>query len=273
MAGRRGIIGLAGRFTAALWLAAAFPGAAAAQVAPLESPLQLVTGNDFPPLTGEELPQGGLMSELVVRAFRAVGLNYEVRFMPWKRGYDAVVAGRYLGTFPYVRTPEREREVLFSDPVLVVRQLVYLSVRTGMQFRSPADFRGRTVCSPVGYALPAELAVMVRNGELQQDSPADLNACARMVASGRADAFVLDEHSGQAAVERAGVLGDIRVADRPFAMAPQHLVVSRTIPEGAAVLAAFNAGLKKLKDSGAFDEIVARHAPRPAPPPAPQPVR
>lgn len=231
----------------------------AAPVRAAESPLDLVTGNDFPPFTGEDLPQGGLMTELVLRAFRMVGLGYEVRFAPWKRGYDGVIAGRFLATFPYVRTPEREREVIFSEPVLEVRQLVYLSTHTRMEFTGPQDFRGRTVCAPIGYALPTELTAMVERRELTRDSPADLAACARMVATGRADAFVIDEYTGRAAVVRAGVADGIRIAEQPYALAPQHLIVSRGNPEAGAVLAAFNAGLRKLKESGAFGEIMARH--------------
>lgn len=134
--------------------------------APLDSALDLVTGNDFAPFTGEDLPEGGLLTEIVRRAFGEVGLRYEVRFVPWRRGYDGVLAGKFLGTFPYVRTPDREMEMLFSDPLLEVRQLVYLSAHSGMVFHTPQDFRGRTVCAPVGYALPAELAELAAAGAL-----------------------------------------------------------------------------------------------------------
>lgn len=226
---------------------------------PLDSTLDLVTGNDFAPFTGETLPQGGLLTEVVQRAFKAVGLSYEVRFMPWKRGYDGVVAGKFLATFPYVRTPEREAEVLYSDPMLEVRQLVYLHEQSPMQFRSPEDFKGRSICAPAGYALPAELTALAAAGELTRESPADLPACVRMAASGRVDAFIIDEFTGQAAVTRAAAENDIRVAEQPYARVGQHLVVSRTNPEAPAVLAAFNTGLKKLKDSGTLDAIVKRH--------------
>lgn len=225
----------------------------------LDSGLDLVTGNDFAPFTGETLPQGGMLTEVVQAAFKAVGLSYEVRFMPWKRGYDGVVAGKYLGSFPYVRTPEREPEVLYSDPLMEVRQLVYLSARTPMEFRGPQDFKGRSVCAPVGYALPVELTAMVANGDLTRESPADLPACVRMVATDRVDAFIIDEFTGQAAVAYVVAERDIRVAEQPYARVGQHLILSRANPEAEAVMAAFNSGLKKLKESGAFDEIVRRH--------------
>lgn len=39
----------------------------------------------------------------------------------------------------------------------------------------------------------------------------------------------------------------------------QHLILSRSLAEAAAILVAFNAGLKTLKDGGAIEEILRRH--------------
>ncbi|WP_395458272.1 substrate-binding periplasmic protein [Azospirillum melinis] len=238
--------------------------------------LDLVTGSDYAPYTGDNLPGGGLVTDMVRRAFAVGGRRYDVRFMPWKRGYDGVVAGRFLATFPYIRTPEREREVLFSDPVMEVRQFVYLSNRSGMEFRGRTvgqagdsggleDFQGRTICQPVGYALPAGLEAMVGQGRLTRQTPSDLGACVRMVATGRADVLVIDEFSGAAAIQRSGLADDIRVADRPFAVVTLHLVVGRATPGAETTVADFNDGLKALKQQGVYHQLLLSHTLRPAP--------
>ncbi|PWC85760.1 amino acid ABC transporter substrate-binding protein [Azospirillum sp. TSH100] len=257
-------------------------------LAPAPAPytgLDLVTGSDYAPYTGDDLPAGGLVTELVRRAFAVGGRRYDVRFMPWKRGYDGVVAGRFLATFPYIRTPEREREVLFSDPVLEVRQLVYLSNGSGMDFHGRKggldtdrdgaaergdsdpleDFRGRTVCQPVGHALPVELEAMVAQGRLTRQTPSDLGACVRMVATGRADALVTDEFSGAAAIAKSGLADDIRVSERPFAMVTLHLVVGRATPGAEATVAAFNDGLRSLKRQGVYSQLLISHTVQPPP--------
>ncbi|CAO3417406.1 substrate-binding periplasmic protein [Azospirillum doebereinerae] len=231
--------------------------------------LDLVTGTDFAPFTGDDLPNGGLITELVQRAFAAVGQTHELRFIPWRRGYDGVVSGRFLATFPYVRSPERERDALFSDPVITMRQLVYLSAKPRMTFDGPADFRGRVVCAPGGYALPPELDALVRQGALTRETPSSLSACVRMVTMGRADAFVINEYAGNAAVAQAGAQDGVRAAGKPYAVVSEHLIVGRATPGGAGVIDAFNAGLKILKESGAYDEALARHTAI-APPPAPR---
>lgn len=236
--------------------------------------LDLVTGNDYAPYTGEDLPGGGLVTELVRQAFAVGGRRFDVRFLPWKRGYDGVVLGRFLATFPYVRTPEREREVLFSDPVVEVRQFVYLSKRSAMEVQGgdtgrdsggAADFRGRTVCQPAGYALPAELEELVQLGRLTRHTPSDLGACMRMVAAGRADALVIDEYSAAAAIARAGLAEEIRVSEKPFAVVTLHLVVGRATPGADAMVAAFNDGLKTLKRQGIYSRLLDAHTVHSAP--------
>ncbi len=234
-------------------------GSARAEESPPLAGLFLVTGTDFAPFSGPDLPNGGLISELVQRSFLAVGRTYDLRFIPWKRGYDGVVSGRFLATFPYVRTADREREALFSDPLMEVRQFVYLSTHTRMSFTGPEDFQGRAVCAPTGYALPDALEAMVRQGDLTRETPSSLEACVRMVASGRADAFVLDEYTGSTAVIHAGVIDNIRIAPTPYAIVSLHLIVGRGTPDAEATVEAFNAGLKRLKSSGSFAEMLARH--------------
>ncbi|ALG71167.1 amino acid ABC transporter substrate-binding protein [Azospirillum thiophilum] len=255
--------------------------AADAGPGPVRAPytgLDLVTGDDYAPYTGEDLPGGGLVTDMVRRAFALQGRQYDVRFMPWKRGYDGVVAGRFLATFPYVRTPERESEVLFSDPVIEVRQFVYLSNRTAMTFHGPTgdreetagssgaeEFRGRTVCQPVGYALPPELEALVERKGLTRQTPSDLGACVRMVATGRADAFIIDEYSAAAAIARSGLADDIRMSERPYAVVTFHLVVGRATPGADSTVAAFNDGLKALKSQGAYRDLLTSHTLPPPP--------
>lgn len=243
----------------AAWLGPAGAGSARADGARPDMRLDLVTGTDFAPFTGEDLPNGGFITELVQRAFQAVGRTHDVRFIPWKRGYDGVIAGRFLATFPYVRTIDRERAALFSDPMIELRQFVYLSTQSGMEFNEPADFRGRVVCAPTGYALPDALEALYRRGELARETPSSLEACVRMVAAGRADAFVLDEYTGSTAVIHAGVIDNIRIAEKPYAIVSLHLIVGRGNPDAAAILGDFNAGLRMLKSGDAFDEMLARH--------------
>ncbi|UKJ72097.1 transporter substrate-binding domain-containing protein [Azospirillum brasilense] len=229
------------------------------RAAPLDSALDLVTGNDFAPFTGEDLPEGGLLTDIVRRAFDEVGLRYGVRFMPWRRGYDGVLAGKFLGTFPYVRTPDREMEMLFSDPLLEVQQLVYLSApaawssgRRRISGDGRSALRSAMPCRRNWRSWPRRARSRGRARRICRP------ACGWSPRAGWTPSSSTSSQ-GRSAVAKAMAGDEIRVAPLPYARAGQHLFLSRSLPEAAAILAAFNAGLKKLKDGGAFEEMLRRH--------------
>ena len=73
--------------------------------------LAIATGNDYAPFTDEELPEGGLATEVVVEAFAAVDHEVDIDFRPWARGYHDTGQGVFAGTFPYVHSDERAEEM------------------------------------------------------------------------------------------------------------------------------------------------------------------
>ncbi|HYD99440.1 MAG TPA: transporter substrate-binding domain-containing protein [Alphaproteobacteria bacterium] len=224
--------------------------------------LRLVTGNDNAPHTDQSLPEGGVATDIVRQAFAAAGRDVSVEFLPWARGYLVTREGDYDATFPYLRTPEREREFLFSRPLLETRQMLFSAPRAKLTGRSLDELRGRIACTPNGYALPAEFAPMLSSGNLSVDRRSDLATCLRRVAAGRNDFVVLDEVLGRAAMAEAAVPAEaVVVVPAPVQGIALHLIVSRQRPEGAALIAEFDRGLAALRSSGAYERILKRHLP------------
>lgn len=54
----------------------------------------LATGN-WEPYYGETLPNGGIVTEIVRRAFRRVGYELEVKWRPWARAMEVTKQGKY----------------------------------------------------------------------------------------------------------------------------------------------------------------------------------
>ncbi len=73
--------------------------------------VRLVTGNDYKPFTDQSLPQGGMITAIVNQIFIKMGYIPEIEFLSLSRGYSLSSRGAVLGTFPYVKTPERLAEI------------------------------------------------------------------------------------------------------------------------------------------------------------------
>lgn len=224
-------------------------------------PIALVTGHDYAPFTHSLLPEGGMATEIVRKAFAAASHEIKLDWLPWARGYEQTKAGKFAGTFPYVRSTEREQDFLYSSPIYEVRDHAFIRAGSKLDFANPPSLAGKTICMPTGWAPPSSLVDMIKSGQLKREEPRDISYCARMVLRGRADFFVSDPIQGGATVASAGISpGEMHMSDVTLSRAPLHLIAPKSSPASAELIAAFNRGLASLRKSGEYDKIVEKHS-------------
>lgn len=221
-------------------------------------PVRLVTGDSMPPHTGKDLPHYGMLTEIVQRSFELAGRDTTLGWAPWKRGYELTKLGEYDATFPYARTREREKEYLYSDLLYGGNRAVYARPGSSIDPSKPATFHG-AYCAPPGYIVYPQVEAQLAKGTVTLQRPASLAACAKMLALGRVDFFIADATSGDATLKEAGVGGKVIRLAKPFEHAEFYLIVPRNRGDAQALVEGFNAGLKRLKASGEYARIVARH--------------
>ena len=101
-------------------------GLAAGVHASAASPEQRFATAEFLPYIDRSAPEGGYYPALVARVLAHHGERAVFIDRPWARAHEETRAGRFDGSFPYVRSPAREREFLFSDPLLEVPSLLFV---------------------------------------------------------------------------------------------------------------------------------------------------
>lgn len=236
---------------AVLALVGGGPPAGAAQ------PLSLVTGEDYPPFVDARAPGGGLAVQLVQQVIQRMGVTAAIEIAPWRRGYEETLRGRYDATFPYVRTAERERDFLYSEPLIQVRQAVFMAAERRFAYRGPADLKNRRVCTPLGYAPAPAIQAMIDRGEAERVSAASAASCPGLLVTGRADYFIQDLRIGQALVAKAGLAREVvAVSEPPFGTQEIHFIVPRSRPDAAGLIARFNAALAQIRTSGDYERLL-----------------
>lgn len=222
-------------------------------VAALAAPLVVVTGDDYPPFAAAGLPDGGFALSLVTAAFAAAGIDTAIEVVPWRRGYDMVLRGEAIATFPYVDTPERRQETAFSDALYdVVQDLIARRAEPPPFDGGPESLKGLTICMPFGYALPPVLEIHVERGAMRRVSPAEPADCASLVALGRADIAVGDRWSLRRTIAAAGQQHSLAALQPPFSRTGHHAVFSRAVADWPRLLDAFNRGLARVKATPAY---------------------
>lgn len=223
--------------------------------------LEMVTGKGYQPFTDPGLPEGGLATEVVKAALATQDTDVKVEFLPWARGYKQVARGKKDATFPYVRTSDREEEVLFSEPLFEVKPQVISSADNPVKFDgTKASLDGMTVCRPTGYAMSPMLQEMIENDRLDTQDPNNVTLCPKLVKAGRVDFFQQNNFVWPGMVESEGLNADnFHVAEEPITVNNLYVVVGKDHDNAGDLISTINAGLKALRESGEFDKIVKRH--------------
>jgi polar amino acid transport system substrate-binding protein len=221
--------------------------------------IQLVTGNDYLPFTDQNLPGGGMITEIVDLAFKKVGYQAQIAFRPWKRGYEETKKGIFVATFPYIKTAERLRDFNYSQPINTVYTRVF--VLNNSPFHELQDLTGRRICVPLGYGVSGSFGGMLKKGLFNAEAnPVDLAGCLRMMLSGRKDFFIINEINGWTTIrETFNTTENFRTLDAVFNEETQHLIVSKTTADGERILKAFDRGLTQMKEDGTLQMIISRH--------------
>lgn len=221
----------------------------------------LISTSEYPPHVSTKPGESGLLAEIVALTLQHMGEEAVFVFQPWKRGQAEVKAGRAWATLPYVKTPERERDFLFSDRPLYLNRIVLMYRRErfpeGLQWESLEDLRAYTLGGVRGYWYEEELA---RAG-LHVDYTNSVEASIAKLARGRIDLFPINEPVAWHTIRELYPDEAHRFAAlaRPYDTVPSYLMVSRTYPGTERLLARFNRVFAELSDRGAFEPIIARY--------------
>lgn len=221
----------------------------------------LATG-DYPPFVGFNLPDGGVTAAIVKAAFKDQGVETELAYLPWKRGFIETGHGQYVGTFPYLRTPEREVEFVYSQPIY--SDQFRLFVRRDSDVEN--NWHKKTLCVPLGYDT-TQIGTFTQAHAISIETPPAISNCFKMLDIGRVDAVWVSELVGAETV--ASTLGknaNVRRLDLVLVGAVDYfLIVSRKLPNAQAWVNRFNAGLKRIQSNGTYQRIVQRYNVTPRP--------
>lgn len=234
------------------------------------------------PLADEQRPEGGLIPELLRSSLGkarpgGAGSEIELRWttaapvksllsdasidisLPWdgadcERPNDLVQASAVLCD-----------KALYSDPLLEVVVGLFSRSDSNFTFDTDESILGRTIC------ISADQDVSLLNGQgrawLSQKrviavrQPTLLD-CASAVQTQEVDAFVASDLEGRYVLDRLGLSGHFRMAERPLGIRGVHAVASREHAHGSELIAAVNRGLRELKASGAYAAIIRSHLTR-----------
>ncbi len=237
-----------------------------------EADLTLLTGNDFPPFTDRSLPGQGMVTELVNAALELSPspVSYAVNWDDnWSGHLEKLNAKEFDMGFPWVKpdcesTPSNERcaNFHFSDPLMVMPVMLFTRSDAQFEFNADADIAGKSICRPDAYFthdLDREGRRWLTEEKITLVQPATPAQCFDFLDKGDVDAVSVNLFLGAATILELGLRDKVVPLERPLSEVGLHVVISKRHWRGTSHLYRVNAGLKALRESGRFEEIVSRH--------------
>ncbi|WP_404362585.1 substrate-binding periplasmic protein [Marinobacter sp.] len=230
-----------------------FAGSAAAE----EGSIRLGTGPDYPPFADRDMEGGGIATQLVKLVFERMGRPVELENRPWNRLIRDARGLRLDAIFPYVRTPEREEEFLYSDGMFEVNLSFFASQVAGAGFRAGTLEKPVTLCRPNGYALNEDVRPYLIFDFFEWIRPSSMQSCFRMMARGRVDMIPINQATGRYIIEETfGESPDFPVLTVMEENVTHHLLIPKGLERADELMASFNRELAQVMASDEGQEIL-----------------
>lgn len=218
-----------------------------------------ITNGEWEPHLSSQSYEYGLSSHIVKEAFKLEGINVEWGFFPWKRAYEIAKDGEFWDASAiWWPTQQTKKDFLISDPVMK-SSLVFFHLKThDFHWESTDDLKDLTVGLTRGYGYgDALLNAQQKNIIYTETVTTDEQNFMKML-SGRIDIFPNDRVVGYTQL-RNSLKSDAPLFThhpKEFEVRTLNLIISKNSKNAHLFLSKFNAGLKKLRDSGQYNNMI-----------------
>jgi PAS domain S-box-containing protein len=201
------------------------------------------------------LDEAGEPAGFDVEALRLIeertGRPFEIRLMPWPQALAQLRDGKADVLMGVNRTPEREREFAFSQPLLENRGVVYVP-HDAFTIRSVKDLDGRRV--GVQHAAASVDWLRTRHPSVRLREFDSAAAAFEALQRGELDAVVCHRIAGDFTLDHQGWRSAFKVVGDPLFRAPYCLAVRRG---DTATLGPINTAIQRLEAEGRLKALRA----------------
>jgi len=235
--------------------------------------MRIAVAAGWPPLTGGAGQQGGMLTEIVARAARALDLprGVEIYYLDdWTGLIDPGLAGDDYDIALAWPRPDCARAAPGSEAAGLCTRLVWseplyeqvIGVYTLTSAPPPlsaSDLYGATICRPAGYPVYPLAEQKLTEPDVTLAQPDTARDCFQGVLDGAYQAVVMAQDVADGTIAALGA-GDTVIRQPTLdRITTLHAVALRENPLAVERLSALDAEIRSLKMSGAWFEIVRRH--------------
>lgn len=221
-----------------------------------------LSNGEWRPYLSPDMKHYGVASHIVTEAFKSQGVTVEYKWYgeSWKRAYKDTKVGKVNGSLIWSKKPERLEEMYFSDPVISGKKDVFFHLKkNSFSWNSIEDLKGKKIGGVSGYTYGALMDEAIKKGVVTMELVSRESLNLKKLLKGRIDLFLTGDVIGEKLIKETLSPAEaelITFNKKPVREATYHLILTKSQPANEALMKKFNAGLKKLKDKGLYDQYI-----------------
>lgn len=246
--------------TPLLWLSFAVVLACSQMALAQPKPVLKIATGELAPYATEARPDKGIALSIVRRAFELAGYQVQYTFLPWSRTLAETKLGKWDGTAYWGHKPDHDSSFFLSDNVLTEQWVFVYRNAIKFDWKTLPDLRSYRLAMIQDYTYTPEIWAMANAGELKVDRQKDDLSALKMLLLNRVDVAPMERNVAcDLLAHHFSEADGVRLSTHPKWMTETfttHLMLPRSRPESAGRMAEFNAGLKKLRESGEYAKLL-----------------
>ncbi len=219
-----------------------------------------LTNGEWQPLMSKDAPHHGIASHIVTEAFALVEVEVEYGFFPWKRSFKLAKDGKWDGSAVWWDNEERRKLFYFTDPVAPTKTVFFHLKTTPFDWTTYEDLRDVRIGVTLQYSYSDEFDAAEAAGIIRTDRVPTDETNLKKLLKGRIDIFPGELMVTYAQIRDTFTAEEVTLFTHhsgPIVEQPLHLVLSKKVPGMERMRDRFNEGLRMLKESGRWDQILA----------------
>lgn len=211
------------------------------------------------PYYAEHLPDGGPVAEITKEAFRQVGYDVAIVFLPWKRALFMAKEGYYDGLLGAYYSEERSHHFSYTNKLTEAEVVLVSQKGKHITYKSLDDLKPYLIGVLRGGTVTQEFdtATYLTKVELT-----DHEQAIQMLIANRVDLVVLGKyHLLQYLKSTYSDWPDlIEIVNPPLKVNSLFNAISKQNPDHKSIVSDFDRGLKEIRVNGMFERIMTKHS-------------
>ncbi len=199
--------------------------------------------------------KNGYLVAITTEAFKRVGYEIEVVYMPWNRALDKVVKGHEEALLAAYYTKERAETMLYSESIGQTEVVLFKRQKSIIKYSDLSDLGPYSIGMIRGAAISKEFDAADNLGKVALPSP---DVMIRMLLADRIDLLVEQRKVIHAYLKDQfpNDVNSLTALNPPLKVSKYFCTFSKKHSRHEKLVRAFNEGLQQIKMDGTFEKLI-----------------